>query len=286
MITRRKALGAAALLARGRMGWTRASQPATAVNFAIPAGACDCHTHIFGDPVRFPLWPGRGYTPEPALPDEMTALHKALHMDRVVIVTPSVYGADNSVTLDGMKVPGASARGVAVIDDKTPDSDLDAMDRAGVRGVRLNLTSSGVNDPAGARRRLQAAAARVRRFDWHVQILTTPPVIAGIKAAVLDAPVPVVFDHFGGALASQGVEQPGFAELVELLRSGQAYVKISAVYRVSKLPDYADAAPLAKALIAANADRVLWGSDWPHPDSVAAPGRKPTDLAPLLRVDD
>ena len=232
------------------------------------------------------MWSGRGYTPEIALPAEMTALHKALHMERVVIVTPSIYGTDNSATLDGMKVRGRNARGVAVIDEKTGERDLDAMNRAGVRCVRLNLTNAGIDDPAEARRRLLAAAARVRRLRWHVQVLTTPPTIAAIRDAVMEVPVPVVFDHFGGAVAEAGVEQRGFPELVELVRSGKAYVKISAVYRVSKRPDYADAAPLAKALIAANPDRVVWGSDWPHPDSNPAPGRKPTDLAPLLQIDD
>lgn len=286
MITRRQALAAPILLVRARPADARASQPATPVNFDVPAHACDCHTHIFGDPSRYPMWSGRGYTPETALPPEMTALHKALHMERVVIVTPSIYGTDNAATLDGMKVRGRNARGVAVIDEKTPESALDAMHRAGVRGVRLNLTNAGIDDPAEARRRLQNAAARVKRLQWHVQVLTTPAVIAGIKGAVLDLPVPVVFDHFGGALAAAGVNQPGFPELVELVRSGTAYVKISAAYRASKLPDYSDVAPLAKALIAANADRIVWGTDWPHPDSVSVSGRKPTDLAPLLQVDD
>lgn len=286
MLTRREALGAAALLARMRTAYAKASQPATAVSFAIPSGACDCHTHIFGDPARFPMWAGRTYTPEAALPSEMTDLLRALHMERVVIVTPSIYGADNRATLEGMRVRGKSARGVAVIDDKTPEGALDAMDRAGVRGIRLNLVNAGVSDPAVARQRLQSAVARVRRLQWHVQLLTTPVVIAAIKGAVLDAPVPVVFDHFGGALAAGGVEQPGFAEMVELVGSGKAYVKISAAYRASTRADYAEVAPLAKALIAANADRVIWGSDWPHPDSAAVPGRKATDLAPLLQVDD
>lgn len=284
MITRRQAL-AAALLAARRAG-AKASQPSTRVDFTVPAGACDCHTHIFGAPERFPWWPGRGYTPETASPEEMAAMLQALHMERVVIVTPSVYGTDNRATLFGMKARGASARGIAVIDERTPESDLDAMDRAGVRGVRLNLTNAGIDDPAVARRRFEAAARRVRRLGWHVQVLTTPAVIAGIKGAVLDSPVAVVFDHFGGAVAAGGLEQRGFPELVDLVRSGKAYVKISAAYRVSARPDYGDVAPFAKALIAANADRVLWGSDWPHPDSARVPGRKPTDVAPLLQVDD
>src|SRR5947208_5755826 len=122
-----------------RAAFAKASQPSTPVSFDVPQHACDCHTHIFGDPAKYPLSPRRGYTPEPATPAEMTALHKALHIERVVIVTPSVYGTDNSATLDGMKARGATARGIAVIDDQTPDSALDSMARAGVRGIRLNL---------------------------------------------------------------------------------------------------------------------------------------------------
>jgi len=104
---------------------------------------------------------------------------------------------------------------------------------------------------------------------------------------VLAAPVPVVFDHFGGAQAELGVGQPGFADLVELVKSGKAYVKISGAYRASKLaPDYPDVVPLAKLLIAANPDRIVWGTDWPHPDSVTPPGKKVTDVTPLLQIDD
>src|SRR5919205_1283828 len=133
----------------------KASQPATPLEFEVPAGACDCHTHIHGDPAKFPFFSGRVYTPETALPEEMAALHKALHIQRVVIVTPSVYDTDNAATLYGMQARGADARGVAVIDDQTPESALDAMDKAGVRGIRLNLATSGVTDPAVGRQRFQ-----------------------------------------------------------------------------------------------------------------------------------
>jgi len=131
-------------------------------SFDVPAGACDSHTHIFGDPEKFPFFAGRVYTPEPASPEEMAALHKSLHLERVVIVTPSVYGPDNSATLFGMKARGATARGVAVIDDKTPESELEAMKAAGVRGIRINRATGGINDPAVARRRLQSAIDRAR----------------------------------------------------------------------------------------------------------------------------
>src|SRR5260370_30536922 len=107
--------------------FAKASQPATPVNFDVPAGACDCHTHIHGDPGKFPFFAGRVYTPETALPEEMAALHRALSLQRVVIVTPSVYGTDNSATLCGMAARAAHARGVAFIADKTPASALDAM---------------------------------------------------------------------------------------------------------------------------------------------------------------
>jgi len=272
---------------RTRTGLAKASQPATPVDFEVPAGACDCHTHIHGDPEKFPFFSGRVYTPEMALPEEMAALHKALHIQRVVIVTPSVYGTDNSATLYGMNARGADARGVAVIDDKTPESELDAMGQAGVRGVRLNLATAGISDSSIGRQRFQTAAERVKSRNWHVQIFANLAMISAIKDLVAASPVPVVFDHFGGAKAELGPQQPGFAELVELVRSGKAYVKISGAYRASKLaPDYADVVPLAKALIAANPDRVVWGTDWPHPNAVTPPGRKRTDVTPLLQIDD
>ena len=290
MLTRRSimlAAIAAGATMRNRTALAAASQPSTPVNFDIPAGTCDCHTHIHGDPAKFPFFAGRVYTPEPASPEEMTALHKALHIERVVIVTPSVYGTDNSATLFGMKARGATARGVAVIDDKTPESDLDAMGQAGIRGIRINLATIGVSDPAIARQRLQGAIERITKRNWHIQIFASLPVVSAIKDIVATSPVPVVFDHFGGAEGEPGVAQPGFADLLELVQMGKAYVKISGAYRVSKLaPDYADAAPLARALIAANSDRIVWGTDWPHPDSVTPPGRKPTEVTPLYQIDD
>jgi predicted TIM-barrel fold metal-dependent hydrolase len=290
MLTRRSILLAslaAGVTMQNRNALAKAAQPSTPVNFDVPAGACDCHTHIHGDPEKFPFFAGRVYTPELASPEEMTALHQALHIERVVIVTPSVYGPDNSATLFGMKARGATARGVAVIDEKTPESDLDAMNQAGIRGIRLNLATGGVNDPTVGRPRFQAAVERVKNRNWHVQLFTSLAMISAIKDLVAASPVPVVFDHFGGALGELGTDQPGFADLTELVRSGKAYVKISGAYRASKLaPDYADAAPLARALVGANSDRIVWGTDWPHPDSVTPPGRKTTDVQPLYQIDD
>src|ERR1700744_6155425 len=201
MFTRRHVLlasAAAGFTLHGRNVIAAAAQPSTPVNFDVPAHATDCHTHIHGDPAKFPFFPGRVYTPELASPEEMTALHKALHIERVVIVTPSVYGPDNSATLFGMKARGATARGVAVIDDKTLESDLDAMNAAGFRGIRLNLATGGVNDPNVAKTRFSTAVERMKARGWHVQLYTSLAMIAAIKDLVAASPVPVVFDHFGG----------------------------------------------------------------------------------------
>jgi predicted TIM-barrel fold metal-dependent hydrolase len=284
MLTRREALfGAAA----SRAIFAKASQPVTPVNFTVPTHACDCHTHVIGDPARFPFFPGRTFTPETALPKEMSALHRALHIERVVMVTPSFYGTDNSCLLYGMKARGANARGIAVIDEKTPESDLDAMGKAGVRGIRLNLQTAGAVDPAVGRQRFQAAVARLKSRGWHIQVYSGLAVVSAIKDLVLDSPMPVVFDHFGGARAALGIDQPGFSDLLDLVRSGRAYVKISGAYRGStQAPDYADVIPFAQALIAANADHIVWGTDWPHPDTTTPPGRRPTDVTPMLQIDD
>ena len=278
---------AAAVTARATPGFAKAAQPSTAVSFEVPANACDCHTHIHGDPAKFPWFAGRVYTPELALPEEMAALHAKLGIKRVVIVTPSVYGTDNSATLYGMKARGADARGVAVIDDKTSTADLDAMHAAGVRGIRLNLATGGTNDPVAGRQRFQAAIERLKGRNWHVQIYTNLAMIAAIKDVLLTSPLTVALDHFGGAQTKLGVDQPGFADLVEVVKAGRAYVKISAPYRSSTAaPDYADCAVFAKALIAANADRIVWGTDWPHPDSKTPAGKQISDVTPLFQIDD
>ena len=284
MITRRDILAgavAAGTLMHARFGFAKASQPATKVNFAVPAGACDCHTHIHGDPEKYPWFAGRVYTPEMALPAEMAAVHKALHMQRVVIVTPSVYGNDNSASLYGMKARGANARGVAVIDGTTTESELDTMGLLGMRGIRLNLATGGISDPAVGRQRLQAAFERMKRRNWHVQLNTSLAMITAMKDLIAAAPVPVVFDHFGGARPELGVQQPGFADMVDLVRSGKAYVKISV--SAGPRPDYSVFMPLAKALISANTDRILWGTNWPHPNSA---GGGTTRVSPLWQVDD
>lgn len=264
-----------------------ASQPKTAVGFRIPAGACDCHVHVFGAANEFPFVAARGYTPPPASADELLTLQNALGLSRVVIVQPSVYGADNTCTLDGMRRLGRErARGVAVIDGNTTDAALKDMHEAGIRGVRVNLETGGVSDPAISRRNFNAAIKRVASLGWHVQVYTRLSVVEAVHDDVLKSAVPIVFDHFGGAQAADGVEQPGFAALLALVRAGKAYVKVSGHYRSSaKAPAFDDVAPLARALIAANPDRIVWGTDWPHPHH-ADPGKELAELTPSFDIDD
>ena len=292
MLTRRDVLlGAAGLAAIAPFRLTASAEQAAAESapapVLIPPGATDCHTHVFCDAKAFPFAEGRTYTPGPALVDEMQALHRVLHMERVVVVQPSVYGTDNRCTLEALQLLGPRARGIAVIGDGTPEEELDRMDRAGIRGIRVNLETAGQSDPAIGRQHFEAAMRRVARRPWHIQIFTRLSVIAAMADALASAPVPVVFDHFGGAQGAAGVEQPGFDALLTLVRSGRAYVKISAPYRGStRPPDYPDMAPLAKALIAANPRRILWGSDWPHPNTSPAAPRTEAGTAPRVSVDD
>lgn len=292
MLTRRTLLrvgGGAAAMAWG--SGASATSPLvpvlSPVDFPVPPGACDCHVHIIGDPKRFPMDAGRVYTPPPAPVDRLLHMHGELDLKRVVLVQPSFYGFDNSALLDAMKQLGHRARGVAVVGEQATDATLRAMANAGVRGLRINLETAGEFDPAVAARKLEIAIAQCQPRHWHIQLYTRPTVIAALADTLAKSPVPLVFDHFAGAQAADGLSQPGFDAVLALVRSGKAYVKISAPYRASKkVPDYGDIAPFAAALTAANPDRVLWGSDWPHTDSTRIPGRAATDETPFLSIND
>jgi predicted TIM-barrel fold metal-dependent hydrolase len=292
MLTRRRALlGIGVAVGTAHWGPDAAAAPRgprSPVDFAVPAAACDCHVHIVGDPARFPMSADRVYTPPQASPEMLLDLQRDLHLERVVLVQPSFYGSDNAALLDALgRLGPRRARGVAVIDVAASEADLDAMAKAGVRGVRINLETAGEFDPMVAGRKLSAAIARCRPRGWHIQLYTRPSVIAALASMLASSPVPLVFDHFGGSRAAQGLSQPGFDAIMALVGSGKAYVKISAAYRASTAPPpYADIAPFARALVCANPARVVWGSDWPHTDSTRMPGRAPTDVSPFLPVDD
>lgn len=293
MLSRRQTLAlVGAVSLTGRPSWAAPQSTAptvkTPVTFQVPPGACDCHVHVIPDPAKFPFWEGRAYTPPVDDANALLALQHALGLDRVVIVTPSVYGTDNAATLDGMRRLGPlRARGVAVVGSETTPAELDALVRAGIRGIRVNLEQAGVFDPAVSAKALDSAVQQIGQRPWHLQVYSRLSVIGPLKQQFSSLPIPVVFDHFAGAQAALGPDQPGFGDALDLVRSGKAYVKLSGAYRASsRAPDYADVTPLARALVAANPERLVWGSDWPHPDSTPRQGRKPTDLAPAQDVDD
>lgn len=251
----------------------------------LPAGACDCHTHVFLDEREFPFSPTRHYTPPPASVDALTAWHDALGIERVVIVQPSVYALDNRATLQALRELGPRrARGVVVIDEHTPDAVLDEMHTAGVRGVRVNLAFDDERDTAKATAQLRRVTARVAPRGWHVQVWASLSLLARCAGLLGTLPVPLVFDHHAGAHATRGVPEHELEPVMALVQGGRAYVKLSAPYRCSSAADHADLAALTRRLVQCNPERMLWGSDWPHPQPGAAP--KPTELSPPHEVDN
>lgn len=229
------------------------------------AGICDCHTHVFPPSSQFPFAPNRHYTPDTASVENLLSMHRTIGVERVVIVHPSPYGDDNSSLLWAMRTIGRNARGVAVISDSTNNEMLHTLHQGGVRGTRLNLETVGQNDPSIAQQHLLRTAKQVAPLGWHIQMYTNLSVIVGLHDTIMQSAATVVIDHFGRLNAAAGLDQPGFDALLSLVRSGKVYVKLSAGYRVSEAADYSDLDPFAEALIAANPDRMLWGTDWPHP---------------------
>jgi predicted TIM-barrel fold metal-dependent hydrolase len=246
--------------------------------------------HVFGPVEKYPPAPARAYTPRPATLAEYRALTRPLGLERVVLVQPSAYGTDNACMLDALRAGDPTLRGVAVIDDATPDTELASMHALGVCGVRLNLVSSGVPDPEAARARLQATATRIAHLGWHVQIYANPALLTELLPILMESPVPVVIDHMGGVNAALGGGQPMVKTLASLIKAGRVWIKLSGANRISDQHEtFSDAIPVMAALVGANPDRLVWGSDWPHigPHS---PGAKdavtfmPHDNAALLAL--
>lgn len=253
----------------------------------IPAGACDCHAHVFGALARYPFDAARVYTPGEAARADLDVLHRQLGIDRVVLVHPSPYGTDNRIGIDTLAAWGpARARGVCVIGPQTSAAELRALDAAGMRGARANLATTSVGDPAAAWSALEALAERIAPLGWHLQTYTSADVIAALGERLMTLPVPLVIDHFGGLDAARGPGQPGFDVLRRLIGSGRAYVKLSAAYRSSALPDAVDLAPIARALLAENPERCVWGTDWPHPGGRKRTAAERDTIEPFLTVDD
>lgn len=259
------------------------SMPRSARTFAVPRGACDCHTHVFGPYSRFPLHAGRTYSPPEAPLQMLVDLLDRLGLERVVIVQPSVYATDNSATLDGVRRLGKRARGVAVIDDDTSDLDIEDMHHAGIRGIRINLMMAGRPTPEAAGAAVRRMVGRIAAFGWHVQLFAPLGLITKMQAMLSSLPVKVVLDHFGWWQPETTMAQ--IDQLCALVHGGNVHVKLSAAYRLSET-GFEDPAvgALARQLIAANSSALVWGSDWPHPGAFA--GRARDELAPLHDIND
>ncbi|MCW5603886.1 MAG: amidohydrolase family protein [Burkholderiales bacterium] len=246
--------------------------------FKLPPGACDCHAHVFGPYNRYPLAPTRGYVPPEASIEDYVRVLRTLGCERAVIVHPSVYGTDNRCTVDALRSGKFAFRGVVVIDDKTTDSELEDMHRAGVRGVRINLKSRGSVSALDAAPRL---AERIRARGWHMQFFLDVRTMPEIDKELVKLPVDIVIDHFGHVAAADGLQAPGFQALLRLARHERCWFKLIGPYRLSQRPPmFPDVAPFARALVAAAPGRCVWGTDWPHPNTDFMPNDG--DLADML----
>jgi predicted TIM-barrel fold metal-dependent hydrolase len=262
-------------------------KPHVKPHFQVPAGACDCHMHVFGPRGRYPYSRQRTYTPQPAPLAGYRKMAAAIGLQRVVFVQPSAYGADNRCMIDAIREVGENARGVIGMDESVGADELRDMSRLGVRGVRINAASRGLREVNEISHMLHAAAFRVASLQWHIQLFTDLNVIQGLAESLRRLPVPAVIDHFGLADATAGTNQSGFSTLCGLLADGCCWVKVSAPYRISKSePDFPDATPIAKALIATNPDRVVWGTDWPHTGSHGHAQESEPPLIDYRQVDD
>jgi len=248
------------------------------LRFALPTGAWDTHIHAIGDPERFPLAPDRGYTPAIVPIERYVALMDGLGIARAVLVQPSIYGTDNRAMVDALTRHPGRFRGVAVVTADVDDATLDALHAVGVCGVRANLLNPAGISLADA----IALAPRLARRGWHLQLQ--------IDVSAFDAfdrlqrlPLPLVIDHCGYLPAAKGPGDPGFRRLLALVAAGTCYVKLSAPYRLTawRRDGYGATTALARALVAANPRRMLWGSDWPHTD-VRADMPNDGDLLNLL----
>jgi len=241
----------------------------------LPEGSCDTHVHVIGAADRYPLDPRRNYNPQVCTLAQYREVMRDCGIARAVLVQPSFYGTDNRLLLDTLREAGPAFRGVAVLDPATADAELEAMHALGVRGLRLNL----VNPQMVAVEQMTALCARVAPLGWHlqVQLMWSDTAQALLGTVAQRATLPLVIDHMGRPPSPQAPP-----DLLALLGSGRAWVKLSAPYRLSQdRPGHADLLPLVHALADANPDQILWASDWPHTEQAS---RTPhdADLVDLL----
>lgn len=226
----------------------------------VPAGCVDSHIHLYDD--RVPPVAGATLTPPTATLADYRLLQRRLGLERMVIVTPSTYGFDNSLMLEGLAQSNGSARGVAVIQPTITDEELSSMDQAGVRGIRFNLSFGGTKIEE-----LERLASRVNELGWHVQLVSPGEQLPELESTLLKLPCRLVIDHLGQLAQPGGVASEGFAALSRLLATGRVWTKLSAPYNTSKsgAPEYLDFGQVASELVKRRANRLMWGSDWPHP---------------------
>ncbi|MEM7299477.1 MAG: amidohydrolase family protein [Pseudomonadota bacterium] len=234
-----------------------------APHFSLPSLACDCHAHIFGPQSECPMVSDRLYTPPEASLPSYEYLLSTLGFDRAVIVQPSVYGTDNRATLDAVATAPDRYRAIVFVDAGVTEDDLAALHAAGARGVRANLLFSGDK----AMRDVESITAKIAPFGWHLQVLLDVSTFPDLLQFFSRLPVQTVFDHMGHFPVSKGVDDPGFIALTSLMEQGKAWAKLSGAYRITgeATAPYGDIATVACALIQANSDHVVFGSDWPHP---------------------
>ena len=232
--------------------------------------ACDSHFHVFGPQDRYPVGPDLRYEPPVATLSDYLDHAGPLGLGRYVFVQPSAYGRDNACMLDAMRaMDPALRRGIVDVDAHAPDAVLADLDALGVRGVRINVKPILPVTPGLAgtlTSRIDRLAARCAELGWHLDFLLPAWLTTELLPVLRALPVPFSLAHLGMFQASDGVDQPGFRDLVDLLRfgPGRAWIKLTGAYRISRLPDYADIAPMARALFAAAPNRLLYGSDYPH----------------------
>jgi len=234
--------------------------------YPIPAGATDCHCHVFEDQSKYPLVAVRSYTPPLCTVSDYLGMCEALGIERTVQVNASVYGFDNSVSLDVIAQLGQKrARGVAGVAPDVSGKEIERLHRGGMRGMRLSTMVKGY----GGTELIDAMAARIRPYGWHVQLhVGNCAELVPLEQKLLDCPTPLVFDHLGRVRGGEGVNAPGFQTLLRIIRQrDDCWVKLSSWYRLSDSgpPHYTDMKPLVEALVSARPDRLVWGSNWPHP---------------------
>jgi D-galactarolactone isomerase len=228
----------------------------------VPADACDCHHHIYDS--KYPIAPSATLKPGNATAADYRLLQKRIGTTRSVVVQPSTYGTDNSCTLDGMAQLGAATtRGVAVVDTTVTDAELKRLHGLGIRGIRFNLVQAG----ATTVEMLEPLSKRVNDLGWHVQIHQTGDGIVKMEDVLQKVASPIVFDHMGRIPKDVGVNHPAYAVITKLIDKGRTWVKISGAYMDTKVgpPTYADSTKLAQAFVKQAPQRMVWGSDWPHP---------------------